>query len=142
MPSTVTVSGGATTGSFTIQTSGVQSATNITITGSQGGTSVNATLTINPPVLSTLVVAPTSVSGGATSVGTVTLSGPAGPGGVGVSLSSSSPSATVQPQVTVPAGATYVTFIISTGTVGSAVTVTISAIHGGATVPATLTVNP
>ncbi len=57
--------------------------------------------------LSSLALNPTSVAGGNSSTGTVTLSGPAPAGGAQVALSSSNTAAaTVPSSVTVPAGAT------------------------------------
>ncbi|MEX2132760.1 MAG: hypothetical protein WEB67_01365, partial [Acidimicrobiia bacterium] len=58
----------------------------MTITGSYNGTQT-ATLTINPPVLMTLSLAPATVIGGSSSTGAVTLSNPAPAGGAIVGLS-------------------------------------------------------
>ena len=96
-----------------------------------------------PVALSSLSLNPTSVTGGNSSTGTVTLSGPAPTGGADVTLSSNdTTAATVPSSVTVAAGATSVTFTISTSAVGSSTTVTISAAYGGATRSASLTVTP
>jgi hypothetical protein len=92
--------------------------------------------------LSALSVSPTSVTGGSSSTGTVTLSAAAPTGGAVVTLSDNSAAATVPASVTVPAGATSATFTITTATVTSATPVTISGAFGGATRTATLTVNP
>jgi len=93
--------------------------------------------------LSAVALNPTSVTGGATSTGTVTLSGPAPTGGAVVSLSSNNTTAARAPaSVTVAAGATSASFTVSTSAVTTATTVTISAAYAGATRTATLTVNP
>src|SRR5438445_22208 len=70
--------------------------------------------TSSPSVtLSTLSLNPTTVTGGDSSTGTVTLSGPAPSGGAQVALSSSDTSvATVPSSVTVAAGATSATFTV------------------------------
>jgi thermitase len=95
------------------------------------------------PSLSSLSLNPTSVVGGNSSTGTVTLSGPAPSGGFVVSLSSSNTNvATVPSTVTVPAGATSANFTVSTQAVSSATSVTITASAGGVSRSATLTVNP
>src|SRR5439155_373102 len=98
--------------------------------------------TSSPSVtLSTLSLNPTTVTGGDSSTGTVTLSGPAPSGGAQVALSSSDPSvATVPSSVTVAAGATSATFTVSTVTAST--TVMISASYAGVTKAASLTVNP
>ena len=85
---------------------------------------------------------PTSVNGGTSSTGTVTLSGAAPSGGAVVTLSSSGSAATVPANVTVAAGATTATFTVTTSAVTAATPVTISASYGGTTKTTLLTVNP
>jgi hypothetical protein len=95
------------------------------------------------PSLSSLSLNPTSVVGGNSSTGTVTLTAPAPSGGFVVNLSSSNTSvATVPSSVTVPAGATSANFTVATNPVSSVRSVTITAAAGGITRTATLTVNP
>jgi thermitase len=95
------------------------------------------------PSLSSLSLNPTSVVGGNSSTGTVTLTAPAPSGGFVVNLSSSNTSvATVPSSVTVPAGATSANFTVATNPVSSVTSVTITAAAGGITRTATLTVNP
>jgi hypothetical protein len=92
--------------------------------------------------LTSIMLTPTSVAGGASSVGTVTLSGAAPSSGVVVSLSSSSPAATVPTSVQVPAGATSATFTVSTIAVSASTPVTITAAYAGAVKTAPFTVTP
>src|SRR5207302_4356270 len=85
--------------------------------------------TNNPPgsgsaTLSTLSLNPTSVNGGSSSTGTVTLSGAAPSGGAVVNLSSSAPAATVPSSVTLIAGYTSETFTVNTTTVTASTPVT------------------
>jgi hypothetical protein len=95
------------------------------------------------PVLTSLSLQPTSVPGGGTSTGTVTLNAAAPAGGTVVTLSSSNTAvAAVPASVTVPAGATTVGFAVTTNAVTSATAVTISATSGGGTRSAALTVTP
>jgi len=96
-----------------------------------------------PLSLSSLSLNPTSVTGGNSSTGTVTLSGPAPAGGAQVTLSSSNTTvARVPSSVTVGAGATTATFTVTTSAVATSTTVTISAAYGGVTKTASLTVTP
>jgi hypothetical protein len=96
-----------------------------------------------PASLSSISVNPTSVTGGNSSTGTVTLSGPAPTGGAQVALSSSNTAvATVPSSVTVAAGTTSASFTVSTTAVAASATVTISASYAGATASASLTVTP
>jgi len=141
VPSTVTIAAGASTGTFTITTSVVATSATATITATLGSTSVNTTLTITPPGLTGLTLSPTSLQGGNSSTGTLTLSGPAPTGGDVVSLTSSSSSAVVPSSVTVAAGATSATFTITTSAVANSTTATISGVLGTVTKTATLTVN-
>src|SRR6185437_9449100 len=91
--------------------------------------------------ISGVTLNPSTLVGGASSTGTVTLSAPAGTGGVTVSLSSSNTGvATVPSSVVVAAGTTSATFAVTTKPVGISTPVTISAGFAG-TATATLTVN-
>src|SRR6267154_2447259 len=101
--------------------------------------------TPNPPgslTLSSVAVNPTSVTGGASSTGTVTLSGPASSYGVTVNLSSSATAATVPASVSVAGGASSATFTVNTSSVTASTPVTITASYAGATKTTSLTVLP
>jgi len=144
VPASVTVAAGASSATFTVSTSTVTASTPVTITGSYGGGTKTASLTLlpqAPPTLSSLTLNPTSVTGGAqSSTGTVTLSGPAPTGGAQVMLTSNSGAASVLPSVTVPAGASSATFTVTTSAVTTSTPVTISASYMGVTKTASLTV--
>ena len=99
----------------------------------------------NPPgsgTLSALTLSPTSVNGGSSSTGTVTLSGPAASGGAVVNLSSSASAAMVPSSVTVVQGYNSATFTVNTTTVSASTPVTITAAYAGVTKTASLTVMP
>jgi len=89
-----------------------------------------------------LTLNPSTVSMGAGSTGTVTISSPAPTTGTVINLTSSNPAvATVPASVLVPAGATSVNFAITTVGVLTQTDVTISALGGGVTKTAVLRVN-
>lgn len=92
--------------------------------------------------LSSLALNPSSVTGGSSSTGTVTLSGAAPSGGALVYLTSSMSAATVPASVSVPAGATSATFAANTSAVSASTPVTITATDAGVVRTATLTVTP
>ncbi|GIV10881.1 MAG: hypothetical protein KatS3mg020_0372 [Fimbriimonadales bacterium] len=145
VPSSVTVPAGATSANFTVSTRAVSSSANVTITAAANGVSRTATLTVNPAnnnvSLQSLTVSPTSVWGGNSATGTVTLSGPAPAGGVTVQLRSSSSRASVPSTITIPAGATSANFTIRTTSRFFSITnVTITATYNGVSRTATLTV--
>ena len=148
VPPSVTVAAGTTSATFTVSTSSVAASTTVTISGTYGGATSSASLTVAPappppPTLSSLSLNPTSVIGGTqSSTGTVTLSGAAPAGGATVALSSGNGAASVPSSVFVPAGATSATFTVSTSAVAASTTVTISATYSGATRSASLTVTP
>lgn len=91
--------------------------------------------------LSALSVSPTSVVGGNTAQGTVTLTGAAPSGGAVVSLSSANPAvATVPASVAVPAGATSASLTINTTAVSANTSVNLTATYNSLNRSATLTV--
>ena len=140
VPGSVTIPAGATSATFTVTTIAVAASTTATISGSYGSTQT-ASLTVIPPVLSALALSPTSVTGGSSSTGTVTLNGPAPAGGAVVALSSNNTNATtVPPSVTVAAGSTTATFTVTTKTVVFSTVVTISGSFNGSNQSANLTV--
>jgi len=142
VPSSVTVPGGSTTATFPVTTNPVDTSTAVTISGSYGGDTQAATLTVTPPTLTSLTLSPSSVIGGplGSTTGTVTLSAPA-PAGAQVVLSSSNPSvASVPTIVAVPAGATSATFTVHTSLIIGSTTVTISGSYNDTTRSANLTV--
>jgi photosystem II stability/assembly factor-like uncharacterized protein len=146
VPASVTVAGGATTATFTVATKAVTASTSLTISGSYAGVTKGALLTVTPPAsapsLASLTVNPPSVTGGASSTGTVTLTSAAPAAGFTVTLSSSSTAAKVPVSVKVAAGSTSASFTITTTTVTTATVATLTAAVGGISKTATLTVNP
>jgi len=138
----VTVPAGAITATFTLSTSAVATSTTVTVSASFGGGTQTATLTVLPPIVSSLTLNPTSVIGGplGNSTGTVTLNGPAPAGGAQVMLASSNAAASVPTNgVTVPAGATTATFMVTTSVVVGSTSATISATYNSTTQSANLT---
>lgn len=101
---------------------------------------VRASTGVSAPILSSLSLSPATVKGGASSQGTVTLSGSAPSGGVVVSLSDNSSAATVPANVTVLAGTTSAKFTVTTTAVTRSGSATISAAYGGVTKKAVLSI--
>jgi len=141
VPSSMTISAGSTSGSFTIGTRPVASSTVATIFASYDGVTPSASLSVTPPTVSSLTLNPPTVVGGAqSSTGTVTLSGPAPAGGAQVMLSSSNAAATVPPSVIVPAGSSSATFTVNTSMVLAPTSSTITASYNNTSQSATLSV--
>jgi len=127
VPTSVSVPAGTNTTTFGISTSPVAAKTSAKITVSLGASSIGNTLAILPPVLSSLSLNPSTLSGGGSSTGTVMLSGVAPTGGLTVTLTSSNKSVTVPKNVVVAAGATSATFAVKTVSVTAKATATITA---------------
>ncbi|MDR3689869.1 MAG: PQQ-binding-like beta-propeller repeat protein [Fimbriimonas sp.] len=142
VPSTVTIPAGASHATFTVKTLSVASHTAATISATLNGTTLSATLAIEPPVISSLTLSPTKVAGGKTSTGTVKLGTAAPSSGVTISLKSGSGFASVPATVTVAGGKTSATFTVQTTKVGSQAVATISATLGGTSKSANLTITP
>jgi WD40 repeat protein len=92
--------------------------------------------------LSSISLSPTTVQGGDSSTGTVTLASPASEVGATVSLSSSSPSVTVPAAVIFAPGATTATFEATTKGVDTQTSVTLTAGTGSSAKATSLIVNP
>jgi hypothetical protein len=122
LSSGTTLPANATRANIQILPQQVSQRTVVTIFVTGNGVTVSADLIVDPPgtpppppTLSSYVVNPSTVNAGVTATGTVTLPNPAPSGGLLVELTSRIPkSASVPTTVTVPAGATQVSFPIST----------------------------
>jgi LmbE family N-acetylglucosaminyl deacetylase len=133
VPASVTIPAGAMSATFNVTTSPVASDTSAAISAAYGGRTQTVTLTVLPPVLTSLSLNPSSVIGGplGNSTGTVTLNAPAPAGGAVISLSDNSSAASVPATVTIPAGATTATFTVRTGIVLLSTTARITATYRG-----------
>jgi len=139
VPASVTIPAGSTSTTFTIATSAVSTTATSVITAIYGANAI-ATLTVNPVLVSSVSLSPTTVVGGNNSTATVRLNGVAPSGGVVVSLNSSNTiAATVPASITVPAGSSSNTFIVTSLGVASSTTSVITATFR-ASATATLTV--
>ena len=143
VPSSVAVPANASSANFVVNTSTVSSTTIGNITATYAGVNKSATLTVNAPApatLSSLTLNPTTVVGGSSSVGTVTLNKATSTPLV-VTLTSNKPAKAIVPgNVTVPAGASSVTFNIATASTNKKRHAGLTASYSGVTKTATLTI--
>jgi len=146
VPAGFTIAAGATSGTFNVTTLAVTAAASVSITATlSSGSNMSAGLTVSPPVaapvVTTLSFNPASVVSGQTATGTVTLSGIAPAGGISVILTSANPAALPVPaSVSVAAGQSTQTFLVTAGAVSSATPVTVTATSGAASATASLIV--
>ncbi|HXN17223.1 MAG TPA: TIGR03790 family protein [Candidatus Binatus sp.] len=139
VPANVTVPAGSVQAVFTLNSNPVSSNTTATIEASLSGTTTSTSISVTQ-ALASLDISPDSALGGKTVNGTVRLTGPAYPGGVTISLTSSDPSVVeVPPSITIAAGATQGLFGVTTAPVSSSTPVTIAASSGSSNKSATLT---
>ena len=81
VPTATTITGGNTSGTFAIHTTGVSASTNVTITAVANGVTMTQVIKVTPAAISGVSVAPTTTYGGQTVTATVVLTGQAPPGG-------------------------------------------------------------
>jgi uncharacterized repeat protein (TIGR03803 family) len=141
-PPSVTVPSGATSATFLIKTYSVLNATTVTIRAVSGTSSESTTVTVEPSGISSLTI-PSSLMGGASGVGTITLNGPAPTGGLTVTFgTTNSKVASAPSSLTIPTGTTSATFTVKSYAVTAATTVTIRAVQGSSSQSAQITVSP
>jgi len=140
-PGSISIPAGATTGTLTASTTGVNSDTAVTLTATCGSVIKTAPITVKAAILSAMTISPSAVYGGTKVSTTVTLTGKAGASGVKIALSSSDgsmiPAGT---SVTVPGGATSAIYAFTPAAVPADKAVTITATQGSTTKSAVVTV--
>jgi len=132
VPSSVTIAAGSTSTNFQINTSGVGSSQNVTISAAFDSSTGSAVLTVTPAALTSLTVSPTSVIAGAPATGTITLNGAAPSGGASVNVTSSNTAAATVPNpVIVNGGTNQANFQITTHNTGGPASSLITATYQG-----------
>ena len=140
VPASVTVAAGASTATFTVATTLIQTNAIATLSATNNGVTVTTSLTVRGPTPISVTLSPTSVAGGRTSTATITIEAPAPVGGVVVDLSSSIADATVPANVTIPAGAVKAAVTVTTQAVAANVSAAIRATLNGVTRSGTLVI--
>ncbi len=144
VPASVTVPAGATVAQFTARSSLVTTDTLVTITASGTGlTTGTGQLTVRIPRVSAVTFAAEDITVGETVLGTVSLQSVAPAGGVLVTLVNSDSSSLDCPDgVTVPAGQSKATFVVTGKSVGVATSVKVEGTPSFTEKSDTITVNP
>lgn len=144
VPSHITVQPAQASAQTTLVTNAVQSSTPVVITGSFGGATRTATLTVLPLALSSFDCTPSHVTGGGSAACKVSLNGPSPSPGTVVNLSSSNPAIAAVPAggtVQIPAGNSTAEFTVITGPVSDSTNVTVTASYGSTSLNYELTVD-
>lgn len=142
VPASVVVQQGHQSALVPLRTSPVSTAANRQLTASYEGVVKVATLSLLPGGLRAAAISPSSITGGNSASGSITLSGPAPAGGRVVSLSSNSSSLAVPGSVTVAAGASTAQFSVSTSPVTTTITRQVVAKLSGVAIPISVAVIP
>jgi uncharacterized repeat protein (TIGR03803 family) len=145
VPASVVIPAGSTTTTFTITAAEYYGNYTATIKATDSVSSKSTTLTVDSTTVASVSLSPSEVANGTSSLGTVTLSGPAPASGLTVHLTSSAPGyASVPTTLTFAPGASQANFTVSTGlqTVKFNYTITISASIEGPGKSTTLTLTP
>ncbi|HZH98962.1 MAG TPA: Ig-like domain-containing protein, partial [Fimbriimonadaceae bacterium] len=138
-PSSVAVPAGARSANFTATTTPVSAVTTRPVYAQDPpGFTVHGFLSLVPTELRSLTLTPNEVIGGRSTTGTVALYGTSSSPRT-VTLASGSSAISVPPSVTLPPGASELTFSVNTSPVSSDATRYVSATYDGATRSAALT---
>ena len=140
VPTAVVIAGGQASTTFTIQTLGVTAPKVATIRATLGTATLKTSLTITPAALQSVTLNASSLVGGTSTQGTITLTGPAPSSGFLVNLSSNKPSVSVPTTVRVPSGKFSTTFDVKTLAVPADTLATVTASAGGLAIQNSLTV--
>ncbi len=139
----VTVPAGSSNANFTIFTTGVQANTGIVVSGTTGTVTKTAFFAVNAPSLTTLSIAPSTVTGGLNATLTIGLDGIAGTDGRSIVLFSGAPGIVFVPSsAIVPQGSMTHNVNIPTAAVTTSTNVLIFATRSGIYKTTTITVTP
>ncbi|MEO5926798.1 MAG: hypothetical protein ABIR70_23495 [Bryobacteraceae bacterium] len=130
VPASVTVPQGQTSANFAITTSPVASNQTVAISATLGSSNSSTNLAVLAPCINGLTLNVSSLLGGGSAIGTVTLTGPAPAGGATIPLASADGAVQLPPSVFVPAGQTSATFNVTTSPVLLILHSTIQALFG------------
>jgi len=141
VPATVTVPAGSLSVAFPVFTTDPSTDRAVLLVADIDGESTAAALWVRGITLVSATLSPASVTGGTQSSLRVTVSRPAPAPGLPVALSVAGDSASLPPSVTIPAGATTASVVVATSPVPSDTTAVLRARLGGTSVRADLAVN-
>jgi hypothetical protein len=142
VPSAVKVLSGKTSASFSLTSTPVSSVTKVILTATLGSSTETTVVTVVPPSVSLVRVAPASVTAGSNTMIAVYLNGMAPLGGTLVNLvNSNSGAAQITSFIIVPTGATAANSQVTTADSSSSSTVVVNATTGSVTVTTSFTID-
>jgi subtilase family serine protease len=142
VPASLIVPEGTKTATFAVTSKPSKEKISATVTASDPISAKGVLVTLLGDSVKSLSLTPSSVVGGASSTGTVTLTSAAPEGGWTVKIANSSADVAAPAAVTVPAGSTSAKFTLRTKAVKTTVTASVGASDALTKVAATLTIKP
>jgi hypothetical protein len=145
VPASVTVPAGSATATFSITTNSVAYTTPVSVTAAYNSSNQSAGFTVTPAAgvaLASVSINPATVTTGATSTGTVTLTAAAPSGGIALELWTTGKVAYVPFSVTIPAGSISVSFTITTNYTTTTLQDTVTVFYNGTSMTAGISVTP
>lgn len=142
VPASVNMPGNTAWMQFQMQAGQVTSPTPVTLTATLNSGQASLQFNVLPPSLNSIVLTPSTISGGAQAGAIVMLNGQAPAGGAVVDLTSDSPSAMPPALATIPAGSSSVSVGFVTNPVAANTLANISAGWNGASVQSQLMLTP
>jgi hypothetical protein len=125
---------GGTSITFTVPTAPVSARATVTLRANAGADSAITTLTVDPPSVQKIALAPPSVIGGQSTTATITLNALAPASApLSVQLVSSAPEVVVPSSILLQPGKNWVSLVVTTAPVGTNKTAIVSATLGGTT---------
>jgi len=141
-PSVVHIVEGQESTGVMVHAANVSVRKSVLLHASDGLSELTVPLTVSPVDVALLSLSATSVTGGASATGTITLGAPAPASGAELRISSNQSAVNVPAVVHIPAGSTSASFVIGSTPAQQKVTVTITATAGALAKSNTLTMNP
>lgn len=141
VPTSVVIAAGQYSAPFTVTTRSVAVDSSAVVSATAFGTRVKSTLSILGPKIQMLQLPASTITSGVSQLATVILTTAAPTGGKVVVLSSNSTNVSVPASVTVPAGQTTATFLVTSVPVTTQETATVTAVTNGSTATASVTLN-
>ena len=142
VPASITIPAGKTSTTFVLDSKAVQTSEFANVSARIGGVMVWGLLDVQPPALKSIRFDPGAVTGGTSTVGTVSIATLAPVGGLTVTLDNLTVAALPPFTVTIPAGKVFATFPVTTLAVAVETAAGITATSNGASVAGSLTVYP
>ena len=142
VPPQLVIAGGTTRARTSISTSAVSERTVATFSAVIEGTARQASLVLLPVAISIVSFSPNTLHGGATTTGTISLTGPAPQGGITVLLATEADALSLPSGVTIAAGAQSATFTVGVAPVERETRARVNAFLGESIFEALVTITP